>query len=302
MQDINNSGDLALFVEQQKTLSRSMQSRDISTLPELNREQLIELGSVMSYDDSLATLKKQNTEFVWHVAMPKSGCTWVSKILQKGLAQRGWKSIYLIPDAQRREQQFSPIELLRQKKLDTPIFAAQQHCTYSEYAVDFIKKFNIKLIIQVRDIYDCIVSNIDHLDNESIVIPFAYLSQNQWNGFSYEQKLMFVVDFIVPWYISFWIGWTSGLQEHRIEYYLCQYENLNINPHDEFLNIAKYCDPNIKNEDVVQWLSSNTEPTRKNKAIVGRGRDLPKWVEKKIQQLISYYPDFDFTSIGIIRK
>jgi hypothetical protein len=303
MNEILNSTDLAHFVSKNRSSGVSMQKNDLSSLPSLTRSEILELGSTLAYDETLAALRPKNKNFVWHVAMQKSGCTWVTQVLSEGLKQRGWDTINLIPMARRREQEVSPIELLRQKKLENDIFAIQQHCMYSEYAVSFIKRFNVKPLLQVRNIADCIVSTIDHINNESVEFPFAYLNKEQWLSFSEEQQLQFIMDFIVPWYIKFWVSWTTGLKQHNIAYQVISYEQLIHDPQSEFLNIANYFDSAISPLDIKNWLEmSQQRPTRKNKAVVGRGNSLPMWVHDKLRRLTDFYPHVDFTPLGIIKN
>lgn len=303
MNEILNSTDLAHFVNKNRLSGVSMQNNDLSSLPALTRSEILELGSTLAYDETLAALRPPNKSFVWHVAMQKSGCTWVTQVLSAGLKQRGWDTINLIPMARRREQEVSPIELLRQKKLENDIFAIQQHCMYSEYAVNFIKRFNVKLLLQVRNIADCIVSTIDHINNESVEFPFAYLNKEQWLNFSEEQQLQFIMDFIVPWYIKFWVSWTTGLKQHDIAYQVISYEQLIQDPQAEFLNIANYFDATISSLDIKNWLAmSRQRPTRKNKAVAGRGNSLPLWVHDKLQRLTDFYPNVDFSPLGISKN
>jgi hypothetical protein len=110
------------------------------------------------------------------------------------------------------------------------------------------------------------------------------------------------MDFLVPWYIDFWAGWTAGLKERNIEFCLIKYEELIVDPSSEFYKIATFCDGTATQLEIDTWLNHGSRAnTRKNKAVAGRGNNLPDWVHVKLQQLISYYPNTDFTSVGIAR-
>jgi hypothetical protein len=127
------------YILSQQQTAQGMQQLDVSSIPSVNQNQLLELGKFLAYDDSIAALR-QNKGFVWHIAMPKSGSTWVSRVLSYGLGTKDWKSANLIPKAERREQEISTSEILRQNLVTKKIFTIQQHTPYSEYTLDVIKK------------------------------------------------------------------------------------------------------------------------------------------------------------------
>ena len=269
----------------------------------IGRKALLELGSVFVYDNTISALKCSDKKLIWHVAMPKSGCTWLTMILHHGLSELNWQTINLVPDAKRREQVVTPTELLRQKALNVNVFAAQQHCLFSEHALSFLSNFNVHLVLQVRNVYDCIVSYVDHLNNESVIIPAIFLTETIWQELSAEQKLQFVVDNIVPWYIQFWVSWTLGLEDTEVSYQIVHYENLLVDTENEVYKVARNCSSQLTKGDVAKWLHKPTnDQTRKNKAVRGRGQHLPQWVFDKVEQLTSYYPNVDFEPIGITSK
>lgn len=303
MKEITNSNDLIDFVNHNKRQGKGMQGTALACQADLSRKDLFQLGSILAYDDTLVALRKPDAQLVWHVAMPKSGSTWVSSVLKKGLETRNWRTTNLVPAHGRREQQLVPIELLRQNSLDNNIFAPHQHCMHSQYAFDFIKKFNVKLILQVRSIPDCIVSLIDHFDKGVGEGPFAFLNNHLWSTYDTNQKLNFVVDLILPWYINFWVGWSHGIEQENLNHKLINYKDILDNTYEEFGKLAKFCDKNIRDSDVDTWLQkAQSRDTRKNKAISGRGADLPEWVHQHIQRLVKYYPDVDFSYVGIHRN
>lgn len=302
MKDIGNTKELTEFVENNQRQRLGMGNASLDLPANITREQILELGSVLAYDDTLAALQNSSKQIVWHVAMPKSGSTWVSLVLKKGLAKKGWRTTNLVPAHGRREQQIVPVELLRQKSLDTNVFAPHQHCMHSEYAFNFIKKFKVKLMLQVRSIPDCIVSLVDHFDKSVGEGPFAYLNNTLWNSYDSEQKLRFVIDLVLPWYINFWVGWSQGLKAHEIDHRLVRYEDMLDNTQTKFSQLASFCDPEVSDADVSAWLANTQKrDTRKNKAVSGRGTQLPQWVHTHLKRLISYYPSVDFSDVGIPR-
>ena len=206
-----------------------------------------------------------------------------------------------MPFTGRREQELTTSEFLRQGLIDSNVFAVQQHCNFSEYTFDFIDKFNVKVILQVRSILDCIVSLIDHCNNDSTVWPIAYLNDEIWSLLDEQKKLNFILDFYVPWFIKFWVGWSMAMKEQSFSYQLVEYEKLITEPISTIKSVISFCGEETNNPE--EWLTLGKETyIRKNKGIIGRGKELPIWVHEKIQQLISYYPSIDFEPVGIIRQ
>jgi hypothetical protein len=302
MKDIKSTKDMVDFVSRKLHLETIKDDSSLALQNDLVRTEILQLGRHLAYDDTLVTLKKPGTQIVWHVAMPKSGSTWVSMVLKNGLAAKNWRTTSLVPAYGRREQQVVPIELLRQNSLDANVFVPHQHCMHSQYAFDFIKKFDVKLILQIRSIPDCIVSLIDHFNKDVGEGPLAFLDNGLWSSYDTNQKLRFVVDLILPWYINFWVGWSQGIQRQKLTHKLVQYENVLNNTLTEFSDIAAFCDNRIINSDVSVWLeNAQKRNTRKNTAISGRGSELPDWVHEHMQRLINYYPEVDFSEVGIVK-
>lgn len=282
------------------SLREANPSNTLIEMPPLKRRELLELGCLLAYDHTIAELKAEDTQIVWHIAMPKSGCTWLTKILSYGLSEHGWQAVSLVPEAKRREQVVSATELLRQQALNNNVFAIQQHCLFSEHALKFIKQFDVKLIIQVRSIYDCILSFIDHLDRADVIGPTAYLTNDIWQKYSIDEKLNFVVDNVVPWYIQFWVSWSLGLKGTNVQFKVVRYETLLNETESQVYQLAKFCNVELLNDDLNTWINKpKNEDTRKNKGVIGRGDNLPQWVYDRVSRLSSYYPDVDFSLIGI---
>jgi hypothetical protein len=266
----------------------------------LLRVPLIQLGRQLVRNRAIATLRRKDTTIVWHIGMPKSGSSWLSWVIRPGLVQRGWQSAKLAPAAGRREAEIDPKEMLRHGCFDSNLFATQLHAPYTEYAVQFIREFGVRVILQVRSIPDCLVSFLDHLNFESVVWPMCYLEPGQWARLTEEERVKFVIDFVAPWYVKFWVGWSAALAEADIPIHLVKYEDLRADPLGQFLATARFCDPAVSEREVEDWIAAaKLVPTRKNKAVVGRGQVLPAAAKDQLARLAGYYPDVDFSSVGL---
>jgi len=295
MDKLENSADLRAFV-QRKQAQQCMQSLSAELLPELDRASLLNLAAVLHYDEVIAGLCADSKR-VWHLAMPKSGSTWVTVTLKNLLEERGWKPAFLLPAAGQREQEVVPAELMRQGRLDEDIFACQQHCLRSEYVDEMIERYAYKVLIQVRNIPDCIVSTLDHLNKDTVVGPVFYLHERQWQQFDDETKLNYILDFVAPWYIKFWVGWSRYLSDNPERTMLIRYESVVTDPEQAFSKILDFCGEKAEEGSLAS--RGENRFTRKNVGVCGRGAGLPDWVFDRLKALASYYPDTDFSVLGL---
>jgi len=139
--------------------------------------------------------------------MPKSGSTYLAAILSKLPDSRttSW-----VPHHGRREQELC-YRRLREDNEAFPSHAnsvAQHHVRYSGTTRVYMKEFNLKPVVLVRNIYDIIPSLIDHHRLNSVVYPMAYAPADiaEWN---FERSSRFVTDMVIPWYFNFFMSWND---------------------------------------------------------------------------------------------
>lgn len=142
---------------------------------------------------------------------PKSGSTWLSETLS---LLPGYGRVDLVPDYGRREQELTFERLLVFHSLN---YVAQHHCRYSRATQFAIDAFSLIPIILVRNIFDCVVSVIDHLDTEDTVNAFAYVP-NEFRAWDQAKKIDFVIEMIMPWYMNFFVGWNDFTSGYWINY------------------------------------------------------------------------------------
>jgi len=97
----------------------------------------------------------------------------------------GFSKIPLVPSYGSREQELDIRGLYKYRNIN---FVAQHHVRYSMYLEELLQQYNVKPVILVRNIYDCIVSLADHLRNESLINPFAVINEEHIK-FTDEQLL-----------------------------------------------------------------------------------------------------------------
>jgi hypothetical protein len=233
---------------------------------------------------------------VWHIAAPKSGSTWLTTILTELLC---WNVCPLIPEHNRREQEIETINLLYSSMQDF-CFSPQQHCRYSDSTKRIIERLGIKPVLQYRNIFDTVVSFYDHCNEMKLIFPMAYMDEPNWNGLDDTKKLDFVIDLIVPWYFNFYGGWFSSdlIKDGKI--LLVSYDDLIADPHKQVKRILDWIGVEKTDEEIhSSILSAGRKKTRKNVGISGRGAVLSNEQKQKIRNLASYYPQINFSVLGL---
>ncbi|MDX4012709.1 sulfotransferase domain-containing protein [Aliarcobacter skirrowii] len=266
-------------------------------------EEYIKNGDRKKLIKSLIPILSSKT-LVMHVAAPKSGSTWFDKIMQE---TRKFKFATLIEDYGRREQEIQ-LEVFIKNIIDVNerVYFKHQHIRVSQYVIEFIHCFGIKVIFQIRNIFDIVYSVRDHFVNESISGPGVYVTTEYFN-FSEEKQFDMIIDLAMPWFFNFFAGWFEYIKNNQNEnLYILTYENLKQNTSEElkkifrFLNFDDFTDNKI--EEVLLMAEKNPNLIRKNKAISGRGKDLTDNQRNRILKMAGYYPDIDFSLIGIDNK
>ena len=134
--------------------------------------------------------------------MPKSASTYLCGAISN---IPDMKEAILTVGHHRREQELCPLECALVHKFN---YVASHHVRYSVATREMLKHYSIFPIILVRNIYDCVVSLRDHLNRESLDIPQAYVPRN-FRSLTVEQQFDFMIDFIIPWYASFFASWSE---------------------------------------------------------------------------------------------
>ncbi|WP_347876561.1 sulfotransferase domain-containing protein [Labrenzia sp. 011] len=145
-----------------------------------------------------------------------------------------------------------------------------------------------------RNIFDAMISFRDHIRNESHVFPMAFANEEMrdWDNKDLE---CFAADLIAPWYFNFYVSWQTCEEKLHVTY-----EEMKTDKISYFSKILKYADLDANKEAVEDLLArSRNESTRKNAAVSGRGSQICDEAKQKILGYASYYPDVDFSPIGL---
>ena len=243
--------------------------------------------------------------YFWHIALPKSGSTWITKVLISLLSNKGWFCGTLVPAYGKRTQEIDPRLFFMLGDVKTNTFFIHQHCICSKYTERLIEDSNLMAFLQVRNIFDATISLFDH---------FCKIKTKTWSdinellpdGFekwSDSMLLDYVIDIEIPWYIKFLDSWLSSPLVINNNIYVIKYEMLVNDPVNSIQNLLTFAQiKNITDEEIEKALTSYSQntmlPDRFNKGLCGRGKEeLSNKQIAKITKYMTYYPNTDFSDV-----
>lgn len=239
--------------------------------------------------------------------MPKSASTFLSRLLQN---VDGMRPAPFVPAWDRREQELAAASMIaaveetqnrRAKAIQTggpwaTGFVGQVHVRNSVPTQDIVDEFNLHVVVMVRNIYDIVMSLYDHFFDLGPRLPMAFVTPDIVAR-PKDEVLEFIVQMIIPWYFNFFAGWAES--PHRF----ITYEQLTADPAATLRTIVDdtgYDFGTDKSQLVADAIERATGGfTRLNKGVAGRGKDLPPVAVERIREMAAWYPDTDFSSIGL---
>ncbi len=214
--------------------------------------------------------------------MPKSASTYLCGAISE---LPGMKEAVLTVGHHRREQELCPLECALVHHFN---YVAAHHVRYSDTTREIMKRYSIFPVILVRNIHDCVVSLRDHLLRESLDIPQAYVPRN-FRTLATEQQFDFIIDFIVPWYASFFASWS----EYDGPVIRLRYERLTQDIPVAIERILKAIDFGVSRGQILTALQKvNPVERRFNVGRVGRGLEALSGRQiERIREQFSFYRD-----------
>ena len=173
----------------------------------------------------------------------------------------------------------------------------QQHFKYNHANAFLLDSLNAKVVVLTRNIYDVVISLIDHID-QSNKSPIEDESLAFFPKLSTEEKIDYVISYIVPWYIGFYASWYNAKKDNKVDVCFSTFDEVVDTPIvvvDKILKFYKINSSIVSNNE-----SSKDKKINFNSGKKGRGDEYLTAEHKiKIKSLTSCYTDIDFSIIGI---
>jgi len=229
------------------------------------------------------------------IAPMKTGSTWFSVLLE---ALTGWSTAFAAPAYCQREQELD-LRCMVTRNARRDVLFSHLHLRYSEYTEKIILASGMRCVLVTRNLFDTVVSLVDHCDNHSLRMPMFFMTEADWQGLAREEKIERIVDLVVPWYFNFYAGWFTHRQRFGDRLLFVRYEDLCADPAAELGRIctAFGIEPAMSAAEAIR--RAEVESTLRNVGVSGRGGELSAIIVARIERLASYYPSVDFSAIGI---
>jgi hypothetical protein len=233
-------------------------------------------------------LSPQTHPHVLLACFPKSASSYLASIIGN---LPGVKEHQITLSRINREQE---IDLLVAARYADRGYVAQQHIRFSAETDEWLKALDVTPIVLTRNIFDIVVSLRDHVRKEGAEGSMAWISSYQTQLPDVELE-GFIARMIIPWYISFFASW-----QHCRSAIWIDYEEVTSDTENTVKTIARSAGIKTSRGDILLAISNaNKHRKRFNVGTPDRGASLTDETRQHIKDLASYYPQVDFTSIGL---
>ena len=228
--------------------------------------------------------------------MPKSA----SSFLQNVIAEiSGYSTIPICGEQGRNEQDINLSELANNAFKN---IVNHLHVRGSNNNIKLMNFAKIRPTVLVRNIFDVTVSMRDHIAKNSLIWPMTYYDTSFYELDKSDQYDM-VIDLSIPWFVSFYVSWYKAMERNEIPAYWLSYEDIMNDKGGAIEALCRYykietCSRNI--EAAITTIEGDRRLSNFNVGKKGRGsRELSEGQKQRILKLFRYYPEIDFSRIGV---
>ncbi len=248
----------------------------------------------------------RNRETVIVNSFPRSSSSFTTDLLKDIFKL---KRVFLIYRNGSSEQDLFEPEIIRNIPYNT---IAQHHFKATGSNIHLISRYNVKVIILVRNIFDTIVSIREAVINfiskyegkkelyENGIMPIFYCNE-KFIKMTEKEQYDLIVDHAVPWLIQFYVSWTEIYKKGNISLKFVNYSEITAATENKILEISDFLKirpANSLNETIIQ----HSRNPRNAGAKSGSGRGKKILSSEQIERVICIakrYTDYDFSEIGI---
>ena len=237
--------------------------------------------------------KPDRSTHIFVACFQKAGSTYLTELLSEitGFPSRALVAAYGHNDQDVHEY---ALEEVAYKNSVT-----QQHAKGTANNVELLKKFGIKPVVLVRDIFDVTVSLFDHIEGGRHRVPTGFVHREYWN-LSRDQKILYIIRVHLPWYFNFFVSWREAAQELQVRW--LTYEELFADQVATVSRVLEFyglpADP-YRIQTAIR--ATAKRPTRFNVGVSGRGKSLSEFHKQSILDIASVWgiDKNDIRMIGI---
>lgn len=211
---------------------------------------------------------------------PKSGSTYLVRLLMNLTGNPRLIGSQFLGS---NEQDLDAVKMY-QLRHDDGIF--HHHLKATENNIDLVKKYDLKVVVITRNIFDSLVSLKDHIRRESDRMPTGYIPP-YYNRMNEEDQYRLLAAGHTSWYLNFVLSWHTYAKE-RPDVLWLTYERLFEDPVKSVELCLTLLGNEMQKEDIekgIREVSRIPEETRKNVGKMGRGVHLSQDVQRIVYEM-----------------
>lgn len=152
------------------------------------------------------------------------------------------------------------------------------HIPYHEYNSAVIKNLTNqhRVLISIRPLPDVVVSYKEHVEKGGGFGPLDYRIPGlaecnpNWNNLSEHEKYDFIIQFIIPWYVRYIIGWLSAATEYKLKF--ITFEEHTLFPYEALVSVSEFLKIQIDKDKLsLELQNGSVEKSNFNVGKRGRG-------------------------------
>lgn len=239
-------------------------------------------------------ISSRRGRMVFFAAMPKSGGSFMTYKLSEYL---GWTREQA---AERRgcgEKDIAPHRMLDLLQRNVVI---HQHVLGTEGNAHYIFKYANLIVFQTRNIYETLLSFRRHLLGESLYWQFMTFGPS-FRTLSPGHQLDQIVDLVAPWMLNFYVSWAGYLKNPPPGARLLHldYQEVATSESGALRRIIREVEGSCDEERLRMTLEQKIGIYRKKENDWIEPVEFTEAQLARIRRLASYFPETDFSPIGI---
>ena len=236
--------------------------------------------------------------YVFVACMPRTGSTFLTETLCE---LTGFKRVELTDAYAENEQELDVPRLLDAWSYGS---VTQQHVRANGRTVGLMRDFSIRPVVLVRDVFDVVVSIRDFLLAEGCgKWPTFFTTDERFRALDEAAQYEQIVELGLPWYFDFFVSWSGVARDGTLETLWLTYESATADWAGAVRRITEFYGLDGSDASVEAALARTTaraSSLRLNAGVPGRGQTvLDPALRNRIRGYARFYPDVDFTPIGL---
>ena len=236
--------------------------------------------------------------YVFVACMPRTGSTFLTETLCE---LTGFKRVELTDAYAENEQELDVPRLLDAWSYGS---VTQQHVVANRRTVELMREFGLRPVVLTRDVFDVVVSIRHFLLTEGCgKWPTFFTTDERFRRLDEATQYEQIVELGLPWYFDFFVSWSEVARRGALETLWIGYEAAVADWAATLRRIAAFYDLDVGEAAIDAALArtgSRAGALRLNKGVPGLGREtLDAATQERIRRYARFYPDVDFTPIGL---